>query len=183
MVPRRLVPLLEEYLEHHRPLLLRGTDYGFLFVNRRGGPLTQRQVTILVSNLTMRYKHRRVTPHLFRDIFAYWWLEHHPEDFLTLSKVLWHSDIKTTLRTYGGRFDESHGLRRVEEWMDDREQEGERNSHTVNGEQVQARIFDDSNTFGKQRPKSSATRANPGTSTPSWITKHNTRSNAGLISG
>ncbi len=120
ILPRRLVPLLEEYLQQHRSLLFRGSDRGTLFLNRADGPLTQHQVNDLVSTLTMRYKRRRVTPHLFRDIFAYWWLEHHPEDYLTLSKMLWHRDIKTTLRIYGGKFDESNGLRRVEEWLDRR---------------------------------------------------------------
>ena len=76
----------------------------------------------VVSELTRRYKQRRVTPHLFRDILAFKWLDGHPEDYLTLSKVLWHRDINTTLRIYGCKFDESHGLRRVEEWLD-REQE------------------------------------------------------------
>jgi integrase len=72
-------------------------------LNRNGGPLTLAEVTSLVSNLTLRYARRRVTPHLFRDIFAYWWLDHHPEDYLTLSKILWHKDINTNLRIYGSK--------------------------------------------------------------------------------
>jgi hypothetical protein len=77
-------------------------------------------VTELFSALTLRYKGRRVTPHIFRDIFAFRWLESHPEDYLTVSKALWHRDINTTLRIYGSRFDESHGVMRVEEWLDGR---------------------------------------------------------------
>ncbi len=123
ILPHRLVPLLEEYLERHRPAILRGFDPGNLFLNRNGGPLTVAEVSSLISNLTLRYAGRRVTPHLFRDIFAYWWLEHHPEDYLTVSKMLWHKDINTTLRIYGSRFDESHGLRRVEELLDRGEDE------------------------------------------------------------
>jgi integrase len=118
ILPRRLIPLLEEYLEHHRPVLLADRICTNLFLNREGTRLTMNQVTDLISTLTLRYAHRRVTPHLFRDIFAYRWLEDHPEGYLTLSKMLWHRDIKTTLRIYGSRFDESHGLCRVEEWLD-----------------------------------------------------------------
>jgi hypothetical protein len=125
ILPRRLVPLLEEYLEHYRPALLRGSDPATLFVNGRGNPFKLHTLTQLVGNLTLRYAHRRVTPHVFRDIFAYWWLDHHPEDYLTLSKVLWHSDINTTIRTYGGKYDESHGLRRLEEYLDANEKEPE----------------------------------------------------------
>lgn len=39
-------------------------------------------------------------PHLFRHIFALQWLEEHPRDYLTVSKILWHGDVKTTVRTY-----------------------------------------------------------------------------------
>jgi integrase len=118
ILPRRLVSLLDEYLTQHRPFLLCGSDPKTLFLNRQGGPLTSSQVIYLVSNLTLRYAQRRVTPHIFRDIFAYHWLKQHPEDYLTLSKMLWHKNVQTTLNKYGSKFDESHGLCRVEEWLD-----------------------------------------------------------------
>jgi integrase len=121
VLPQRLVPLLEEYLEHHRPILLRHTDPGTLFLNRNGRPLACYTLNVLVSSLTLRYARRRVTPHLIRDIFANYWLDYHPEDYLTVSKVLWHKDIKTTLHIYGRGYEESHGLRRVEEWLDNRD--------------------------------------------------------------
>jgi len=118
ILPHCLVPLLEEYLQYHRPILLRGSDPGTLFVNRDGCPLTSSQVNYVVSNLTMQYGHRRVTPHLCRDIWAFWWLKQNPKDYLTLSKVLWHRDLKTTVRKYGSTFDESEALLLVEEWRD-----------------------------------------------------------------
>jgi len=49
------------------------------------------------------------------------WLEEHPEDYLTVSKILWHRNIQTTLRIYGRNFDESHGVRRMEAWLEDRQ--------------------------------------------------------------
>jgi hypothetical protein len=55
---------------------------------------------------------------LFRDIWAFWWLKNHPEDFLTVSKVLWHRDLKSTLRKYGSKFIESQALVLVEEELD-----------------------------------------------------------------
>ena len=57
--------------------------------------------------MTAHYAGRRATPHLFRDIFAVKYLEERPEDYLTLSKILWHRNIQNTLRIYGARFDES----------------------------------------------------------------------------
>ena len=62
-----------------------------------------------------------MNPHLFRDVVALEWLQHHPEDYLTVSKILWHARIETTLGIYGRNFDESHGTRRMEEWLDQRE--------------------------------------------------------------
>src|SRR5579859_7910492 len=72
----------------------------------------------------MRYTGRRVNPHLLRDIFAVKWLEDHPEDYLTLSKILWHRNIQTTLQIYGAGFDESHGARRVDDWREQRRKSG-----------------------------------------------------------
>jgi integrase len=131
IVPRRLVALLEDYLQHHRPRLLQGRDTATLFLNRKGTALTGTQLGLLISNLTLRYSGRRVTPHLFRDIFAFKWLEDHPEDYLTVSRALWHTNIETTLQVYGRRFDESHALRRVEEWLDGRTQGPEQGSDAV----------------------------------------------------
>lgn len=118
ILPRRLVPLLEEYLERARPLLLGGTDPGTLFLNEDGARIKENIIIALVSKLTLRYGGRRVTPHIFRDIWAYWWLSSHPEDYLTVSKKLWHRNIQTTLRIYGCKFDESQADCRVEEWLD-----------------------------------------------------------------
>jgi integrase len=59
-----------------------------------------------------------MTPHLFRDAFAYAWLDAHPADYLALSKILWHRNIKTTIRIYGREFDESNGAQKTEEWLE-----------------------------------------------------------------
>jgi hypothetical protein len=48
------------------------------------------------------------------------WLENNPEDYLTLSKLLWHRNVQTTLKVYGRNFDESYGVRRMEEWLEKR---------------------------------------------------------------
>jgi len=95
-----------------------GRDPGTLFLNTEGRPLTINGVTRLVSELTLRYAQKRVTPHIFRDIWAYWWLASHPEDYLTVSKKLWHRTVEITLRVYGCRFDESQADCRVEEYFE-----------------------------------------------------------------
>lgn len=119
ILPRRLVPLLQEYIEHYRPILLgERPDPGTLFVNRRGRPLSQHAVEYLVGELTLRYGGKWVNPHRFRDAFAFWWLRQHPQDFLTVSKKLWHRNVETTLRIYGCKFDESEADCRIEEYAE-----------------------------------------------------------------
>lgn len=121
VLPRPLIGLLEQYLKEFRPHLLDGADPGTLFVNEAGKPLTLAQMTIAVSHLTLRHGGRRVTPHLFRDIVAFAWLKAHPKDYLTLSKILWHSDIKTTIEIYGSEFNASCGVVAMESWLEERQ--------------------------------------------------------------
>ncbi len=121
ILPRQLIDLLEEYIRDHRKNLLRGTDPGTLFLNERGRPMTEDQVTVAVGDLTQRYCGKRVTPHPFRDIVAFTWLKEHPKDYLTLSKMLWHSDVNTTIRLYGSRFNESCGVSAMDAWLEERE--------------------------------------------------------------
>jgi integrase len=122
LLPQQLVKPLEDYIEHHRGILLGARpDPGTLFLGDWGSPLLQNDVSRLVGDITQRYTGHRVNPHLCRDIFATEWLEDHPESYLRLSKILWHSDPKTTIQIYGAGFDESHGARSAEEWLDARD--------------------------------------------------------------
>ena len=50
-LPKQLIPLLEEYLQNHRPKLLKGADPGTLFVNSEGTAFDNSQITDLVSEL------------------------------------------------------------------------------------------------------------------------------------
>jgi hypothetical protein len=121
VLPRPLIGPLEEYLGEFRPHLIHGADPGTLFVNQAGKAMASDEVSCAVSTLTLRHGGRRVTPHLFRDIVAFTWLKEHPEDFLTLSKMLWHSNINTTIQIYGSRFNESSGVCAMESWLEGRE--------------------------------------------------------------
>jgi hypothetical protein len=156
ILPRRLVPLLEEYLNKFRPVVQRGKDPGTLFLTQSGRRFTDQGFAEVVSTLTLRHKNRRVTPHLFRDIVAYWWLEHHPQDYLTLSKLLWHRDVNTTLRIYGSRFDESHGVMRVEEWLDEIENHDQGRNSTGSTKDMNVELYgqavDGQSSVGSRNP-------------------------------
>lgn len=120
LVPRPLIRLLEEYLSKYRPVLLRGRKCDTLLVGPNGNAMNQKYVTDTLAGITLRYGGRRVTPHLFRDIVAFAWLKANPKDYLTLSKMLWHKKVQTTINIYGSRFNESSGAVAMESWIEER---------------------------------------------------------------
>jgi integrase len=120
-LPAELVALLDEYMSRHRPVLVGNRpDPGTLFVNKEGTAMSPTEIRNLVRKLTFEHTSVAVNPHLYRDIVAFEWLNTHPEDYLTVSKVLWHRNINTTLRIYGRRFDESTGVARMDDWRSSR---------------------------------------------------------------
>jgi len=80
---------------------------GPVFLSQRDGPLTLRQVNWIVAqvgkasgvkNPNSRYQY--ITCHLFRHSFAREW-KRHGGSIETLSKILGHTSVKTTLDEYG----------------------------------------------------------------------------------
>jgi hypothetical protein len=101
IVPAEVVPLLEEYLDVHRAALVDPDhDHGRLFFNRRGKELSEYNLRQLVSRLTSTHLGRKITPHLWRNIYAV-----HSRILSAagagpglgaLQDRLWHDDPKTT---------------------------------------------------------------------------------------
>lgn len=91
-----------------------------LFVTPRGKQMRPDQVGKVIGYWTIQFAKNRTTPHIIRDSVAYRWLKAHPKDYLTLSKILWHKRVQTTVEIYGARFDESSGACAMEEWLDER---------------------------------------------------------------
>jgi len=118
VVPQKLIAPFEDFREHHRPYLLKVGDPGTLFVNSEGRPFSQEAFCELVANTVQRYLKRRVTPHIFRDIYAVEYLKK-TRDWIGLSKILWHKDVSTTIEMYGRFFNESFSARITEEFDDD----------------------------------------------------------------
>jgi integrase/recombinase XerD len=99
----RLIPLghpamnkLERYLKEARPLLLKGKDSEFIFLNRRGEPLTRQYIWQIMK----RYAKsagitKKISPHTLRHSFASHLLEH-GADLRSVQLMLGHSDISTT---------------------------------------------------------------------------------------
>jgi hypothetical protein len=120
LVPSFLVPLLNDYLVHQRPLLVGADDRQTLFLNRDGNPLSAESLEDLFGRLTLRHAGRWSTPHLVRDAYAHAWLDDHPEDYLTVSGTLWHRSIRQTLERYGHGYDTARALGRSSAWLEQR---------------------------------------------------------------
>jgi hypothetical protein len=117
LVPNHLTTLLEDYLDHQRPLLVGADDRHNLFLNRDGNPLSAETLGDLFGRLTLRHAGRWTTPHLVRDAYAHAWLDDHPDDYLTVSRTLWHRSIRQTLERYGHGYDTTRALEKSSAWL------------------------------------------------------------------
>lgn len=78
--------LLEEYM----------TDREYLFLNNKGGKLSQSGVEYIVSNISLKSNVRtKFTPHTLRHTFATHMLDN-GSSLVTVQKLLGHNDLETT---------------------------------------------------------------------------------------
>jgi integrase/recombinase XerD len=88
--------LIAQYVEEVRPRLLRKRPSRFLFVSRRGGPLTRQAFW---KTLKLRAKRagitRAISPHMLRHSFATHLLEG-GADLRSVQALLGHANIATT---------------------------------------------------------------------------------------
>jgi site-specific recombinase XerD len=125
LLPRQVIRLLELYIQLRPALLGPGTtDPQTLFLNDHGKPLTAGNLAHHVAGITSRYLGQPVNPHLFRDILAEEWLAS-GRGLEGLSNILWHVDSSFTRRVYGRMFDESHGTKAVEDWLENTDLEND----------------------------------------------------------
>lgn len=117
ILPAELAKLLDEYLTHRGALVPADRpDPGTLFLTVKGKAFNDHNIRDVIKELASRHAGVAVNPHLFRDIVAHEWLQKHPDDYLTISKILWHKTLEYTLKVYCSRFNESTGIARMDDW-------------------------------------------------------------------
>lgn len=99
----RIVPInkycymeLLEYIHSTRVVLLKNNDHDYIFVNKNGGPLTDRGVRdILNREINKVAQLHKITPHTIRHSFASHLLEN-GMDIRMVQELLGHSSLSTT---------------------------------------------------------------------------------------
>jgi len=99
----RLVPMgepamewLARYLAEARPLLAERQASDWLFITRRGGPMTRQNFWLLIKRHALAAGVRvKLSPHTLRHAFATHLLEH-GADLRVLQSLLGHADLSTT---------------------------------------------------------------------------------------
>ncbi|MBW2038648.1 MAG: site-specific tyrosine recombinase XerD [Deltaproteobacteria bacterium] len=99
----RIVPIGEVamekvgiYLERVRPVILKGRESPYLFLNNRGGKLSRQGFWKILKNYALRAGiTKRITPHTLRHSFATHLLER-GADLRFVQAMLGHVDISTT---------------------------------------------------------------------------------------
>lgn len=98
--PSSLVPLLEEFLEDHRPFLCEGFETDYLFPAPTLGHISGDSTLNFLRRHSLRIVGKPLTPHLIRHSVSIEFLRNNPGQSLTLSTMLHHSTEKLTIDLY-----------------------------------------------------------------------------------
>lgn len=90
------VSLIKDYLKEARNKLLKKRDSPYLFIGKRGRPITRERFWQIIKGYALETGiKRKVSPHVLRHSFASHLLEH-GADLRSVQVMLGHSDISTT---------------------------------------------------------------------------------------
>ena len=98
--PEQLNAALVLYLEHYRPILLKGRTSDHLWITYRATSMTPHSITCRVKKITRDLVGVDVSPHLFRGSLATTLAIEDPDHVRAASVILGHATPRTTERYY-----------------------------------------------------------------------------------
>lgn len=99
-LPAALVPAMKDYLDIHRPVLLRGNTSDSLWITQRGNPMNADSYHRGLKQLTEREFGVGLTPHAFRHIAATSIATKNPANAGIIRDVLGHATIRMSEQYY-----------------------------------------------------------------------------------
>lgn len=99
-LPQQLVEPMERYIEHHRPVLLRGGSSAALWLNQYGNALTPDGLARELPKVTERHLGVALRPHAFRHVAATSIAERDPEHVGIIREILGHATLRTAEKHY-----------------------------------------------------------------------------------
>jgi integrase len=94
--------MIDEYVHHYRPHLMRGTNSDCLFPGTCGFPKTASMFSGQISDRVEDATGLRLTVHQFRHAAAAIYLSYHPGAYEVVKRLLGHRNIQTTINFYVG---------------------------------------------------------------------------------
>jgi integrase len=98
----RLTALIDEYVDEHRPVLMRGANDLWLFPGESGSFKTPSMFSEQISRAVEKATGLRVRTHQFRHAAAALILKKEPGNYEFVRRVLGHRNLKTTINFYIG---------------------------------------------------------------------------------
>ena len=99
-MPVLLVALFQEYLDVHRPILLRGKASQALWISQYGNPITKDGLSRELPKVTERLLGVAMRPHAFRHVAATSIAETDPEHVGIIKDILGHAMLNTSEKYY-----------------------------------------------------------------------------------
>lgn len=100
-LPGDVVDLVSWYCVEYRDLLIEAPTNA-LFPGEGGAPKKRKGFGMQIARMTRKHLGHQINPHLFRHIAAKLYLDKNPGQYATVSRLLGHRTLATTMQAYTG---------------------------------------------------------------------------------